>query len=72
MIRETASQAISLPTDGATGSTEERKDSGSAEDLDWIDDLLVKGNGATRQIVVYEANQDLGEVMREIVEATTG
>jgi len=40
--------------------------------MDWIDDLLVKGNGATRQIVVYEANQDLGEVMREIVEATTG
>jgi carboxylate-amine ligase len=45
---------------------------GSGEDLDWIDDLLVKGNGATRQIVVYEANQDFREVMREIVEATTG
>src|SRR5438067_3931963 len=45
---------------------------GSADDLDWIDDLLVKGNGATRQIVVYEANQERGEVMREIVEATAG
>jgi glutamate---cysteine ligase / carboxylate-amine ligase len=45
---------------------------GSGDDLDWIDDLLVKGNGATRQIVVYEANQDFREVMREIVEATTG
>ena len=44
---------------------------GSADDLAWIEDLLTKGNGAARQVVVYEANQDLREVMREIVEATT-
>jgi len=28
------------------------------------------GTGARRQIVVYEANHDLSEVTREIVEAT--
>ena len=35
-----------------------------------IDDLLESGNGAARQIVVYEANHDLREVMGEIVAAT--
>jgi len=44
---------------------------GSAEDLDCIDDLLDKGNGAARQVVVFEANHDLREVMREIVEKTS-
>jgi carboxylate-amine ligase len=44
---------------------------GSAEDLDCIDDLLDKGNGASRQLVVFEANHDLREVMREIVEKTS-
>ena len=41
------------------------------EDLEYINDLLERGNGAARQVVVYEANHDLREVMREIVEATT-
>ncbi|HET8673903.1 MAG TPA: carboxylate-amine ligase [Thermoleophilaceae bacterium] len=44
---------------------------GSLEDLEGIYDLLDRGSGAYRQAVVYEANQDLAEVMREIVEATT-
>jgi glutamate---cysteine ligase / carboxylate-amine ligase len=44
---------------------------GSADDLDGIDDLVEKGNGAARQVVVFEANQDLHEVAREIVQATT-
>jgi len=44
---------------------------GSADDLEGIEDLLQKGNGAARQVVVFEANQDLHEVAREIVEATT-
>ena len=35
-----------------------------------MDDLLERGNGAARQIVVYEANHDLREVMSEIVAAT--
>jgi carboxylate-amine ligase len=43
---------------------------GSADDLAGIDDLLQRGNGASRQIVVYEANHDLREVMGEIVGAT--
>ncbi len=49
---------------------EHAQDLGSDGDLDGIDDLLRGGNGATRQIVVYEANHDLREVMSEIVEAT--
>ena len=44
---------------------------GSAEDLECIDDLLDRGNGASRQVVVFEANHDLREVMREIVEKTS-
>jgi len=44
---------------------------GSAEDLDCIEDLLDRGNGAARQVVVFEANHDLREVMREIVEKTS-
>jgi carboxylate-amine ligase len=43
---------------------------GSAADLGGIDDLLERGCGAERQVVVYEANHDLREVMAEIVEAT--
>jgi carboxylate-amine ligase len=43
---------------------------GSEDALDGIRDLLERGNGATRQIVVYEANHDLNEVMAEIVAAT--
>jgi carboxylate-amine ligase len=43
---------------------------GSADDLEGIADLLDGGNGAERQVVVYEANHDLREVMAEIVEAT--
>jgi glutamate---cysteine ligase / carboxylate-amine ligase len=43
---------------------------GSADDLACIEDLLARGSGAERQVVVYEANHDLREVMAEIVEAT--
>ena len=43
---------------------------GSGEDLDCLDDLLDRGNGASRQIVVYEANHDLREVVGEIIDAT--
>jgi carboxylate-amine ligase len=46
------------------------QDLGSAAELEGIVDLLERGNGAQRQIVVYEANHDLHEVMAEIVEAT--
>jgi carboxylate-amine ligase len=45
---------------------------GSADELDGIEDLLDRGTGASRQLVVYEANHDLREVVREIVEKTAG
>ena len=46
------------------------QDLGSAAELEHVEDLLERGNGATRQVVVYEANHDLREVMAEIVAAT--
>jgi carboxylate-amine ligase len=46
------------------------RDLGSEGELDAIKDLLDRGNGAQRQVVVYEANHDLREVVSEIVEAT--
>ena len=49
---------------------EHAQDLGSAAELEGIKDLLERGNGAARQVVVYEANSDLREVMAEIVEAT--
>ena len=46
------------------------QDLGSEAELDAVEDLLARGNGAARQVVVYEANHDLREVMAEIVAAT--
>jgi carboxylate-amine ligase len=43
---------------------------GSQAELEAVRDLLERGNGAARQVVVYEANHDLREVMGEIVAAT--
>jgi carboxylate-amine ligase len=51
---------------------EHAQDLGSAAELEGIGDLLARGNGAARQVVVYEANHDLREVMAEIVAATAG
>jgi carboxylate-amine ligase len=51
---------------------EHAQDLGSANELEGIEDLLHNGNGAQRQRVVYEANHDYAEVMREIVEASRG
>jgi glutamate---cysteine ligase / carboxylate-amine ligase len=45
-------------------------DLGSLTELEAVEDLLERGNGAARQVVVYEANHDLREVMAEIVAAT--
>jgi glutamate---cysteine ligase / carboxylate-amine ligase len=45
-------------------------DLGSLSELDAVEDLLARGNGAARQAVVYEANHDFREVMAEIVAAT--
>jgi carboxylate-amine ligase len=49
---------------------EHAQDLGSEAELEGIEDILERGNGATRQIIVYEANNDLREVMSEIVEKT--
>jgi len=46
------------------------QDLGSDGELDAVEDLLQRGNGAARQVVVYEANHDLREVVGEIVAAT--
>jgi carboxylate-amine ligase len=49
---------------------EHAQDLGSTAELEAVEDLLERGNGAARQVVVYEANHDLREVMAEIVAAT--
>jgi carboxylate-amine ligase len=43
---------------------------GSEEEFDCLEEILDRGNGASRQVVVYEANHDLREVVREILDAT--
>jgi carboxylate-amine ligase len=50
---------------------EHADDLGSGADLEAVDDILDGGNGGARQLIVYEANHDLREVMAEIVEKTT-
>jgi len=50
--------------------TPHAQDLGAEDALDGIRDLLERGNGAARQIVVYEANHDLNEVIAEIIAAT--
>jgi glutamate---cysteine ligase / carboxylate-amine ligase len=47
------------------------EDLGSAADLVCVEDLLDAGNGGSRQLIVYEANHDLREVMAEIIDKTT-
>jgi carboxylate-amine ligase len=43
---------------------------GSADEFDVLEDILDNGTGAQRQRIVFEANHDLQEVVREIVDAT--
>jgi carboxylate-amine ligase len=50
---------------------EHSQDLGSLAELEAVEDLLERGNGASRQVVVYEANHDLREVTAEIVAATS-
>jgi carboxylate-amine ligase len=51
---------------------EHAQDLGSAAELEGVLDIIDRGNGARRQRVVFEANRDHGEVMREIVAVTAG
>ncbi len=46
------------------------RDLGSLNELEAVEDLIMRGNGASRQVVVHEANHDLREVVAEIVAAT--
>jgi glutamate---cysteine ligase / carboxylate-amine ligase len=50
---------------------EHAQDLGGADALEGIEDMLQRGNGAARQIVVFEANHDLREVVGEIVDKTS-
>jgi glutamate---cysteine ligase / carboxylate-amine ligase len=51
---------------------EHAQELGSEAELEGVTDLIERGNGAHRQRVVYEANRDFDEVMREIVVASVG
>jgi carboxylate-amine ligase len=43
---------------------------GSDRELEAIEDILAKGNGADRQLRVFNANHDIVEVVSEIADAT--
>jgi carboxylate-amine ligase len=43
---------------------------GSERELEGIREILARGNGADRQLRVYDANRDIVEVVREIAVAT--
>jgi carboxylate-amine ligase len=48
------------------------RDLGSEEELAGIEEILSRGNGADRQLHVFNSNRDIVEVVREIAEATEG
>lgn len=52
--------------------TEHAQDLGSGGEIGAVQDLIDHGGGADRQLVVYEANHDLRELMAEIVAASGG
>ena len=47
------------------------RDLGAEAELEGIEDLIAQGTGAARQVLVYEANNDLREVMDQIVADTS-
>jgi len=46
------------------------RDLGSERELEGIREILARGNGADRQLRVWNANRDIVEVVREISAAT--
>jgi carboxylate-amine ligase len=46
------------------------EDLGSERELNGVEDILRRGNGADRQLRVFNANRDIVEVVREIAELT--
>jgi carboxylate-amine ligase len=76
-----AAELVDLPSNERVGTKalarrlidrlrEHAQDLGSEDDLAGVTDLIERGNGAQRQLVVYEANSDFRELMHEIVDAT--
>lgn len=55
-----------------TRMTPHAKELGCEEELLHVRDLITRGTGAARQSKVWSANHDLRELMREIIEATSG
>ena len=51
--------------------SEHAQDLGAVNELAAVRDLIERNNGGSRQMVVYEANHDLREVVSEIVEKTS-
>src|SRR3954462_12321815 len=49
---------------------EHAQDLGAEDEFNGVEDILERGNGAARQIVVWEANHDLRELVADIVDAT--
>jgi carboxylate-amine ligase len=43
---------------------------GAEAELDGVRDLIEHGTGAQRQRLIYDANEDFGDLLREIVDAT--
>jgi carboxylate-amine ligase len=43
---------------------------GAERELEGVEDILRRGNGADRQLRVFNANRDIVEVVREIAELT--
>jgi carboxylate-amine ligase len=46
------------------------RDLGAEEELAGIEEILSRGNGADRQLHIFNANRDIAEVVREIADAT--
>jgi carboxylate-amine ligase len=43
---------------------------GAERELEGIKDILARGNGADRQLRIFNANRDIVEVVEEIAKAT--
>ena len=67
---ETASPSPSSCAEPCRRSSRTRGSSGSERELEGIRDILDRGNGADRQLRIFNANRDIVEVVSEIADAT--
>ena len=58
------------PADAAGSSSRTRASSAPSAELEGIREILARGNGADRQLRVFNANRDIVEVVDEIADAT--